>query len=158
MQKTNKKCPRCDAKMPVSAMICPRCELNFKKFDTATNEAGKKALNEGRKQDVVFRKGCPKDVSKTKLILLAVFLGFTGAHNYFVGRNKKGLFYTIFFLVGVVNAVLTAVVKSALTGWVKEIFTILVLIWGVVLVMWLFDVLNIIFDNYKIPVSIDLEK
>ena len=46
MQKTNKKFPRCDAKMPVSAMICPRCELNFKKFDTATNAAGKKALNE----------------------------------------------------------------------------------------------------------------
>lgn len=158
MQKINKRCPRCGAKMPISAMICPMCELNYNKFDKATNEAGKLALKEGRKEDVIYRKGCPKDVSKTKLLLRAIFLGFAGAHNYYVGRMGRGLFYSIFFLVGVVNAVLSVVLKVSLTGWAFEVLTILVLIWGVVIVMWLFDIMNIIFDKYRIPVSIDLNK
>ena len=156
MEKINKRCPRCETKMPISASVCPSCGLNYTKFNSATNKAGKVALKEGRKEDVIFRKGCPTDVNKTKLLLLAIFLGFTGAHNYYVGRLGKGLFYSIFFLVGISNAVLTVVFKAVFTGWVYEVVTILVLIWGLVILMWMFDIINIIFNKYKIPVSVEL--
>ena len=156
MEKINKRCPRCETKMPISVSVCSSCGLNYTKFNSATNKAGKVALKEGRKEDVIFRKGCPTDVNKTKLLLLAIFLGFTGAHNYYVGRLGKGLFYSIFFLVGIANAVLTVVFKAVFTGWVYEVVTILVLIWGLVILMWMFDIINIIFNKYKIPVSVEL--
>ena len=138
-------------------MVCPSCGLNYNKFNNATNLAGVKALKEGRKDDVIYRKGCPKDVNKTKLLLFAIFLGFAGAHNYYVGRTGRGLFYTIFFLIGLANSILTVIFKATLTGWVYEVVSILVLTWGAVLMMWLFDVLNIILNKYKIPVSVDIE-
>lgn len=142
--------------MPVQARVCPGCGLNYDKFEMATNRAGKAALKERRKDDIVMRKGCPTDVNKTKLLLLAVFLGFTGAHNYYVGRYGRGMFFTIFFLFGVANAVLTTLYKSALSGAFFEVLTILSLIWGVVLLTWLFDIINIVLNKYKIPVSLDL--
>lgn len=156
MAKLNKRCPRCNLKMPIGANVCPGCELNFSKFESATNKAGKIALSEGRKEDVLYRKGCPKDVDKTKLLLMAIFLGFAGGHNYYVGRIGRGLFCTIFFLFGLMNSILSVVFKATITGWLYEIISILVLIWGAVLVMWLFDIINIILNKYKIPVSVDL--
>ncbi len=156
MKRANKKCPRCDLKMPAQARICPGCGLNYDKFEMATNRAGKIALQEGRKDDVVMRKGCPADVNKTKLLLLTIFLGFVGAHNYYVGRYGRGAFFTIFFLFGLANAVLTTIYKSALSGAFYEILTILSLVWGAVLLTWLFDIINIALNKYKIPVSLDL--
>lgn len=157
MKKLTKRCPRCGEKLPISANICSACELNFSKFNSATNKTGKKALKEGRRDDVLFRTGCPTDVSKTKLLLLAIFLGFMGAHNYYVGRYVRGIFCSAFFLIGVANAVLTVVFKIVASGFVNEVLSVLVLIWGAVLVMWLFDIINIIFDKFKIPVSVEIE-
>lgn len=142
--------------MPAQAKICPSCGLNYDKFDMATNRAGKVAIKEGRKDDIVMRKGCPNDVNKTKLLLLTIFLGFTGAHNYYVGRYWRGIFFTTFFLFGVANAVLTTIFKQAITGAFYEVLTILALIWGAVLLTWLFDIVNVVFNKYRIPVSLDL--
>lgn len=156
MNKINKRCPRCDMKMPVQAKICPGCGLNYDKFDMATNRAGKLAVKEGRKDDIVMRKGCPADVNKTKLLLITIFLGFTGAHNYYVGRYGRGIFFTVFFLFGLANAVLTTIFKTAITGMFYEVLTILALIWGAVLLTWMFDIVNVVFNKYRIPVSLDI--
>ena len=149
----NKRCPRCNTKVPVGTGVCPSCMLNFQKFNEATNKEAKLAIKQGEKDKVLMRKGCPKDVSKVKLILLTIFLGFVGAHHYYVGRYKMGLFYTIFFIVGLTNAILTQVFKSALTGVAYEIFSLLVLVWGAVLFMWIVDMAKVCLNKYKIPVS-----
>ena len=150
----NKKCPRCETKVPASTVICPTCQLNFQKFEMATNKEAKEAYREGEADQVILRKGCPSDVKKIKLLLLCIFLGFTGAHYYYVGRTKKGIFFTFFFVVGVLNAVVTNVLKQTFTGDIWQIFTLLVLIWGVVLFMWIIDIANILFNKFKIPVSL----
>jgi len=148
-----KKCPRCETKMAGSLAICPNCQLNFKKFYEATNQEAKQALREGRKDDVLMRKGCPSDVKKWKLILLAILGGWFGLHYYYVGRNKMGLFFTLAFLVGAANAVITTMVTKALTGFMWEIFSVLVLVWGAVIFMWIIDVAKVCLNNFKIPVS-----
>ena len=76
-----------------------------------------------------------------------------GAHHYYVGRYKMGLFYSIFFVVGVVNAVVTTILKVMPTGDLWQIFTLLVLVWGAVLVMWIIDIAKILLNKYKIPVG-----
>ena len=149
----NKRCPRCNTKMPVEVVTCPSCSLNFQKFETATNKEAKQALKQGEKERVLMKKGFPSDVSKIKLMLLTIFLGFTGAHYYYVGRNKMGAFFTIFFVVGVVNAILSSLLKVTPKGDLFQVFTFLVLIWGAVLCLWIIDIAKICFNRFKIPVS-----
>ena len=149
----NKRCPRCNTKVPLGVGVCPSCMLNFQKFDDATNKDAKIAIKQGEKNNVLMRKGCPKDVSKTKLLLLTIFLGFVGAHHYYVGRYKMGVFYTIFFIIGLINAILRTTINAAFTGIVLELFSLLVLVWGAVLFMWIVDISKVCFNKYKIPVS-----
>ena len=138
--------------------ICPNCELNYQKFNSATNKAAKKAYREGEKEQVLLRMGLPSDVKKWKLLLLAIFLGFTGAHHYYVGRKWMGLFYTSFFIVGVANAIISTMLKEAPKGDLYEIFTLLVLVWGFVLILWVVDIAKIVLNKFKVPVSVDEEK
>ena len=65
----SKKCPRCQTKMAVDLAACPSCQLNFKKFYEATSADAKQAIREGRKDEVLMRKGYPADVKKWVMIL-----------------------------------------------------------------------------------------
>ena len=149
----NKHCPRCDYKMPKEAGICPSCRLNFEKFNSATNAQAKEALSQGETDRVILRKGVPSDVSRTKLLLLTIFLGFMGAHYYYVGRKKMGLFFSIFFVVGLVNAALQYFVLPH--NALFEIVALAALIWGVVILLWLIDIFKVALNKFKVPVSRD---
>lgn len=149
-----KKCPRCNFKTAKSANVCPSCQLNYTKFDKATNAEAKRALSAGENNRVIYRKGCPSDVSKVKLLLLTIFLGFMGAHLYRVGRWKKAIFYSSFFLIGLTYAILSTVLTITTYSLVWEIFYILYLVWGAVILMWLIDIAHVIFNKFKIPVSL----
>ena len=149
----NKRCPRCNSKVPVEIVSCPNCQLNFNKFESATNKEAKQALNEGEKDRVLMRRGRPRDVKFVPLLLLTIFLGFTGAHYYYVGRYKMGAFFSIFFGVGIVNAIINALLKVRPTGDLYQIFTLLVLVWGAVIALWIIDIAKVCFNHFKIPVS-----
>ncbi len=151
----NKRCPRCNTKVPSEIIICPTCQLNYNKFALATNEEAKNALQQGEKDRVLLKKGYPNDVKKWKLILITIFLGFLGGHYYYVGRNGKGTLYTIFFIIGIMNAIITAIPGISPSGDLWEVFSFLVLIWGLVIVMWLIDIIHVIFNKFKIPVSLE---
>lgn len=149
----NKRCPRCNQKMPIEIVICPNCQLNFQKFESATNMDAKEALRMGEKDRVLMRKSRPSDVNFVKLLLITIFLGFTGAHYYYVGRYKMGAFFSIFFSVGIINAILNVLLHENLTGDIYQIFTFLVLIWGLVLALWIIDIAKVCLNKFKIPVS-----
>ena len=151
----NKHCPRCSTKMQKEAMVCPSCGLNYIKFNEATNKQAKDALSQGEKDRVLLRTGCPSDVKRWKLILMCVFLGYMGGHHYYVGRKYWGLFYTCFFLIGVINAIVTMFFPQVINTDAFQVFYLLVLIWGIVIVMWIVDIFKICFNKYKIPVSRD---
>ena len=155
--KTYKHCPRCNTKLPFNLQVCPNCALNFNKFNAATNRAAKQALKDGEKQQILLRTGVPTDVNKIKLLLITIFLGFTGAHYYYVGRKGFGIFFSVFFTVGRINAIITTSVQSLLKTEFYQVFTMLVLIWGVVLLWWLFDVFRVVFNKFKIPVSVEIK-
>lgn len=149
----NKRCPRCKTKVPVEIVHCPECQLNFQKFESATNAEAKQAIRSGEKDRVLMRKGRPKDVKFVPLLLFTIFLGFCGGHYYYVGRYKMGLFFSAFFGVGIINAIITAMLKTTPKGDLYQIFTLLVLVWGAVLVMWIIDIAKVCVNSFKIPVS-----
>ena len=149
----NKRCPRCKTKSPVEIVVCPSCGLNFQKFDDATNKEAKVALRTGEKERVLMRNGRPNDVKLVPLLLITIFLGFTGAHYYYVGRYKMGAFFSIFFAVGIVNSIINTLLKTSPTGDLYQIFTLLVLVWGLVIALWIVDIAKVCLNKFKIPVS-----
>ena len=149
----NKHCPRCNTKTPIEMVVCPSCQLNYQKFESATNEEAKEAIREGEHDRVLMRKGRPSDVNFIKLLLVTIFLGFTGAHYYYVGRYKMGAFFSIFFAVGIVNAILTSLLDATPKGDLYQIFTLLVFVWGAVIALWIIDVAKVCLNKFKIPVS-----
>ncbi len=149
----NKRCPRCNEKVPVEIGVCPSCQLNFQKFDSATNKEAKEALRSGEKERVLMRNGRPSDVKFLPLLLITIFAGLTGAHYYYVGRYKMGAFFSIFFSVGIINAILTALLKETPTGDLYQIFTLLVSIWGAVIAIWIIDIAKVCCNKFRIPVS-----
>lgn len=150
----NKRCPRCNFKMPKEIMTCPKCRLNYSKFEQATNVEGKRALKQREYDRVVYRSGCPSDIARWKLLLFTIFFGFIGMHNYYVGRTKRGVFFTIFFIVGIVNAIITGILRIEPSGELWEIFAFLVLIWGIVIFLWIIDIFKVALNKFKIPVSL----
>lgn len=135
-------------------MTCPKCRLNYSKFEQATNIEGKRALKQREYDRVVYRSGCPSDIARWKLLLFTIFFGFIGMHNYYVGRTKRGVFFTIFFIVGIVNAIITGILRIEPSGELWEIFAFLVLIWGIVIFLWIIDIFKVALNKFKIPVSL----
>ena len=87
----------------------------------------------------------PENISKTKLLLLAIFLGFTGAHNFYAKNYKKGTVsvVTLILWVGIVY----------FASFVPFFASIQVSIGGgagfVNLIMWASDIINIAFGSFK---------
>ena len=156
--KKNKRCPRCNFKVDSLAGVCPACRLNYAKFYSATNTEAKRAMRFGEKDRVVNRTGCPSDIKKWKLILITIFLGFCGGHHFYTGKKGWGIFYFCFFVVGVINAVISTVYGAVPKGDMYQVFYLLVLVWGVVLAMWFIDIAKVCFNRFKIPVSLPREK
>lgn len=149
-----KTCPRCKQRCLIALTSCPNCQLNFSKFNEATNKEAKLAIREHRSEDCVMRVGCPSDIKKSKLLILTIFLGLVGVHNYYVGRFVRGIIFSLFFVVGVINTVLSFTIPNVMyNGEFGQVFYFLVLCWGIIIILWLFDIFNIIFNRFKIPVS-----
>lgn len=150
-----KHCPRCGEKVPATVAVCPNCSLSFQKFLLATNGQAKKDIKQGEKEKVLMRTGRPSDIKFVPMLLITIFLGMFGGHYYYTGRYKMGIFFSSFFAIGVANAVITNVLKIKSGGHVFELFYLLVLVWGFVLVLWIIDVAKVILNKFKYPVSRD---
>lgn len=149
-----KRCPRCGTKVASEMGVCPSCKLNYQKFFSASNKEAKLALKEGEKDRVIYRAGVPTDVSKTKLLLLAIFAGLSGAHLYYVGRKKLGIFYSVFFCVGILYTLMTILLNYDWSSKIGQFLYIFVFVWGAVLMLWVIDVVKICFNTFKVPVSL----
>ena len=80
MPKKKKFCRKCGAALPDNAKVCPQCGVSL----NATASA-KSGSAEEKKADNLAGK------SKTTAILLAIFLGHWGAHNFYLGEAYKAL-------------------------------------------------------------------
>ena len=64
-----------------------------------------------------------------------------------------GMFCTMFFIIGIVNALVRTFIDIDPSGDLWQVFTLLVLGWGAVLVIWIIDLAKICLNKFKIPVS-----
>ena len=143
------KCPRCGTKHLEHDVRCTGCGLIFERLKLATNKDAKIAIKEGNGKDVVYIKDTPSDLKRSSLILYTIFLGFFGAHCFYVGRYKKAFLMLAFGLVSIIACYLS--IKSITPTSIK---TLLMLITGIQTFMWLFDVVDVCIFRFKIPVYI----
>ncbi|MDD4110652.1 MAG: hypothetical protein PHS54_03765 [Clostridia bacterium] len=149
-----KKCPRCQTKCLVHDKKCNECGLIFERLQYTSNRTAKKNLLNGKRDEVVMIKEWPQDANKVKALWLCGLLGFTGAHNFYLGRFWRASFVLIGLLLTMTFVILSDFGLYGTT--IYYIIRYLALIPGAcVLIFWVSDFLNILLEKYKIPVSID---
>lgn len=150
MKFRTKTCPRCNSKNSLNAYKCDCCGLIFERLNDATNSAGKKMIISGHKNKVVYVKKVPKDIKKWKLILITIFGGMFGAHCFYVGRYLRGV---IMLLAGVYAFIASILAVSSMLP--TSIYTLSTLIVGILVIVYLLDIVNVCISKFKIPVYID---
>lgn len=150
----SKVCPRCGLRVMGEIDTCPDCGLVFSRLALATNKDAKRKKLRHDRDFIIMTNKLPQDVSFIKLLLMCIFLGVFGGHNFYVGRYLKGSILLGDFLVltmfVIFNNSLVAIDGGGLLGFFSTVC-------GIVMLMWFWDLLMIITKRYKVPVAIDLE-
>ena len=141
-------CPKCGNKIPRGFDTCLYCDTKVAQFTNGSNRAAKQAIKEGRKDEVVMTTTIPSDVSKTRLLIYSIALGFAGAHCFYVGRKARGwiipiLFITCFLFIIIPESWFLHAYLSGITAG---------MIGAVGVFMWWWDILRIMFGKYNIPI------
>lgn len=154
MNKTKQQiCPRCKEKAIPGQKRCNKCNLIFSRLEEAQNKYAKAEILHHNKQNVVYTSTIPSDVSYIRLLLLAIFGGIFGAHNFYIGRYLKAFYMLV---VGIASVILISIVS--VSQLYETIASILSIFAGISTLMWLFDLGSIIAKKYKIPVAMEIKK
>lgn len=148
-----KRCPRCNTKNLKTNYRCEECGLIFGRVENGSNKLAKQYILTHQKDMVIKAPMFPKDVSKKKFLLLSGFLGFFGAHNFYVGRFFKAIFQLV---CGVIVALLAEL--GGLIASLDVVVSFLSIPAGINAFFWLNDFIMGIFNKYKIPVAVDFIK
>lgn len=147
-------CPRCGWKMSEGTPVCEDCGLVFERLAFATNKDAKRKIKRGDRDYILRTTKLPKDVKYWKLLLMVIFLGLPGGHNYYVGRYLRGAIFSIFFTLTILCAVLNAWIMETFPQWMELIGGLLIGPFGLA---WIFDICAVALKKFRVPVAIDLE-
>jgi hypothetical protein len=143
------RCPICGAKL-VDNKLCKYCKVTNTQIENASNKKVKQYRKEGNGDLIYFSSVVPKDVNKIKLLLYTILFGLLGINHYYVNRKIRW----IFSMVSYIGSFLILVIMLA--GISSIIFTILYYVlftmMAINVVMWIFDIFNVLFGTFKIPV------
>jgi len=88
----NIRCPYCRAVIPKFTSTCVQCGITKEQIANGSNKEAKRLMwgKDKGKGKVLRIKRRPDDVPVVKFLLLLVFFGMFGAHNFVVGRRVRG--------------------------------------------------------------------
>ncbi len=138
-----------------SVPTCEECGLVFERLNFATNKDAKRKIKRGDREYIIRTRKLPSDVKYWKLLLLVIFTGLMGGHNYYVGRYLRGAIFSILFTITIVCCVLNSYIVSHFPQWMELIGALLIGPFGL---CWLFDVTLVLMRKFRVPIAIDLEK
>lgn len=149
-------CPKCYGKVDKKQKTCTYCGFNLSALEGASNRQAKKALKTEYRDNVLYIGGIPEDVSKKKLILLSIFFGLFGVHDFYVGNFWRGLYKAITMSLTII---LSTIVLSFGIVQVNNAFYIayqfILVFQGLNILIWIFDIIRIFLERYKIPIYKD---
>lgn len=148
------RCPVCGAKL-VQKQICPYCKITSEQITTASNRKVKAYRKAGQKDLICFTNVIPSDVSKVKLWIYTILLGWLGINHLYVYRNVRGI-YSIISSVGSIFMLILKLAINMGTGTGAVIFNycydIIFYMMAINVILWVFDIFNLLFKNFKVPV------
>lgn len=145
------RCPICNCKMKNKTM-CPYCKITGTQVKGASNQLAKIALKNGRREEVFNSKTIPFDVNYTRLLLIAIFTGFFGGHNYYVGKYAKGIYCTLSVVWASLMIVIGEVFGAAKYFVFGLFYEISVLCASINVLFWMVDVSEIVGRCFSMPV------
>ena len=112
-------------------------------------------------EKIIYSSFFPYDISYKKTLLLCVFLGWMGAHCYFVKRYFKAISMSVMmfiFLLTIISMV-TVLEKvetflAPLGSWllISGNYIIPCVMGALCVIMWISDIIKISFKKFKVPV------
>lgn len=163
MYARNIRCPYCKAVVARYTTTCVQCGITKEQIANASHLEAKKVLKKQEKGTVLWTRTVPRDLNFTKFILLLVFTGPFGGHNFYVGRKLRGwimfasmallVFSLLFFNYADIDRGIPMHPWRASLSW-GNLFPFDVP--GLVaIVIWFFDwFAAVIFNTFKYPVRI----
>lgn len=148
------QCPVCGAKLKNN--VCPYCKtVTTERIKNASNKAVKEARQKQETEQVVYSSFLPKDISKKKLWVFAVLLGWFGAHNFYVKKTMKGWFYLVAFAGAFVFTGIRML--SELNAWgvengVQIFVSLFNLCAAITFLLWIGDLVMLAVGKFKVPV------
>ena len=143
-------CPICGCKMPQKTM-CVYCKITGEQVENASNKEAKRRIKNHDRKEVYYSTTLPKDVNRTKLLMLTILFGFLGVGDYYIGKYAKGLYCTFSWVLylpfGITNIVMGY--SSFFFRLMSEITAVLVIF---ALFFWIADIIAIVAKIYKTPV------
>lgn len=147
-------CPRCGLKVPQGTPQCSDCGLIFERLQFASNKDAKRKIRRGDREYIIRTSHLPSDVKYWKLLLLVIFTGLVGGHNYYVGRYLRGIIFSCLFTLTILCVVFNSYIMQAFPQWMELIGALLI---GPFALVWLFDISMVILKKFKVPIAIDLQ-
>lgn len=148
------RCPVCGAKL-VAKQICPYCKITDEQILGASNKKVKEYRKTGNKDLICKTTVVPSDVSRLKLILYTIFLGWCGVNHYYVSRNVRGT-YAVISSAGSIGILLLSFVLGEMSKVGTTIYglfyNIFFYMMAINVVLWILDIFAVLLKTFKIPV------
>ena len=97
----NKHCPNCGKEVNPQAVFCVNCGVALTKQSAKTGMAVDRLSNEAA--------WLPEGKDKLTALLLCLFFGGFGIHNFYLGEKKKGIIKIVFCLLFGISAILALI-------------------------------------------------
>lgn len=156
------RCPKCGAKIKKGSNICIKCGTKMEEITNASHSQVKKAKQEYQPELVVYSTYFPKDLSYKRTLLLCIFLGYFGAHLYYVKRYFKAIAMTVMMAAFLLCAVPVGFfMQYGDASFFNPLVTFLMTtglyvipsaLGAICMVMWVMDLIKIITKNFPVPV------
>ena len=148
------RCPICGAKM-VNKQLCQYCNITDEQVFNASNRKVKFERRLGNHDLIHYTNVLPKDINKLKLWLYTIFLGLVGVHSFYVLRPIKGKFSAWSTGLSFGILIIRLFVKfhsDFMNNVIWYLYYFFFLMMAINVVMWISDIIGLLFRLFKVPV------
>ncbi|MGN0961445.1 MAG: hypothetical protein ACI4PF_04530 [Christensenellales bacterium] len=148
------RCPVCGAKL-VAKQVCPYCKITDEQILSASNKKVKEYRKTGNKDLICYTNVIPSDLSRLKIILYTIFLGWLGINHLYVSRPVRGI-YSIISTAGsfgmlIVGSLVTSYSDAGLIIY-NIFYNVFFYMMAINVILWIIDIFASIFKTFKVPV------